>query len=81
MIDKLIERIAEKQSPICVGLDTKFDYIPQEFLSREFEKDALTYAAANIFLYNRAGSKGSDRLLRNVWLRGNEGVSGYDPLC
>ena len=54
MIDKLIERIAEKQSPICVGLDTKFDYIPQEFLSREFEKDALTYAATNIFQYNCA---------------------------
>ena len=54
MIDKLIEQIIEKKSPICVGLDTKFDYIPQEFLSHEFSTDALTYAANNIFQYNCA---------------------------
>lgn len=54
MIDRLIEQIVEKKSPICVGLDTKFDYIPQEFLSREFSTDALTYAANNIFQYNCA---------------------------
>lgn len=54
MIDKLIKQIIEKKSPICVGLDTKFDYIPQEFLSREYSTDPLTYAANNIFQYNCA---------------------------
>ncbi len=54
MIDKLIEQIIEKKSPICVGLDTKFDYIPQEALSREYSTDPLTYAANNIFQYNCA---------------------------
>ncbi|MEF9988469.1 MAG: orotidine 5'-phosphate decarboxylase, partial [Christensenella sp.] len=54
MIDKLIEQIIEKKSPICVGLDTKFDYVPQEFLSHEYSTDPLTYAADNIFRYNCA---------------------------
>lgn len=54
MIDKLIEQVIAKKSPICVGLDTKFDYIPQEFLSREYSTDPLTYAANNIFQYNCA---------------------------
>ncbi|BDF58153.1 orotidine 5'-phosphate decarboxylase [Christensenellaceae bacterium] len=53
MIDKLIERITEKKSPICVGLDTKFDYLPAEFLSDAYAADPLTYAAENIFQFNR----------------------------
>ncbi|MEA5003334.1 MAG: hypothetical protein VB081_07520 [Christensenella sp.] len=53
MIDKLIEQIIQKKSPICVGLDTKFDYLPPEFLSREYSMDVLSYAASNIFQYNR----------------------------
>lgn len=53
MIDKLIEQIIQKKSPICVGLDTKFEYLPQEFLSRGDSMDPLSYAADNIFQYNR----------------------------
>lgn len=30
MIDKLIDRIVEMQNPACVGLDTSFDYLPEE---------------------------------------------------
>ncbi len=30
MIDRLIERIIELQNPTCVGLDTSFDYLPDE---------------------------------------------------
>lgn len=30
MIDKLIEKIIEMQNPACVGLDTDFDYLPEE---------------------------------------------------
>ncbi len=30
MIDKLIDRIIELQNPTCVGLDTSFDYLPEE---------------------------------------------------
>lgn len=30
MIDKLIERIIELQNPTCVGLDTDFNYLPEE---------------------------------------------------
>ncbi len=28
MIDKLIKRIIELQNPTCVGLDTDFNYLP-----------------------------------------------------
>jgi len=30
MVDKLIKRIIELQNPTCVGLDTSFDYLPDE---------------------------------------------------
>ncbi|MDE6355793.1 MAG: orotidine-5'-phosphate decarboxylase [Clostridia bacterium] len=30
MIDRLIERIIELQNPTCVGLDTDFNYLPEE---------------------------------------------------
>ena len=30
MIDKLIEKIEQKQNPTVVGLDTSFDYLPDE---------------------------------------------------
>ena len=30
MIDKLIEKIIEMQNPTCVGLDTDFNYLPEE---------------------------------------------------
>lgn len=30
MIDKLIDKIIEMQNPTCVGLDTNFDYLPDE---------------------------------------------------
>ena len=28
MIDKLIKKIIDMQNPTCVGLDTSFDYLP-----------------------------------------------------
>ncbi|MDE7214448.1 MAG: orotidine-5'-phosphate decarboxylase, partial [Clostridia bacterium] len=30
MIDRLIERIIELQNPTCIGLDTDFNYLPEE---------------------------------------------------
>lgn len=30
MIDRLIDKIIEMQNPACVGLDTSFDYLPEE---------------------------------------------------
>ncbi len=52
IIDKLIEQIIALQSPICVGLDTAFDYIPQSFL--QGSGDPLEYAAQNIYRFNCA---------------------------
>ncbi len=53
MVDKLIREIVKKKSPVCVGLDTKFDYIPHAFLSKEYFQDPLEYAAENIYQFNR----------------------------
>lgn len=53
MIDKLIDRIIETKCPVCVGLDTQMDYIPQDMLSGD-NSDTLRYAARNIFEFNRA---------------------------
>ena len=50
MIDALIEKIIEKQNPTCVGLDTSFDYLPDEM--KEGIKDFSGVANA-IFAFNK----------------------------
>ncbi|MDL2236680.1 orotidine-5'-phosphate decarboxylase [Christensenellaceae bacterium OttesenSCG-928-K19] len=52
MVDKLISKIKTLENPVCVGLDTKFDYIPEDFLTGE--GGTLEYAANNIYRYNCA---------------------------
>ncbi len=51
IIDTLIQKIAEKQNPTCVGLDTQLDYLPDEMRA-----GVTTCAAAAdaIFAFNRA---------------------------
>lgn len=41
MIDKLIEKIIATQNPTCVGLDTDFNYLPEEM-----KKDVSTFGEA-----------------------------------
>ncbi len=53
MIDILIDKIVETKCPVCVGLDTKLEYVPKDFL-RGDNTDLLLYAAKNIFEFNRA---------------------------
>jgi orotidine-5'-phosphate decarboxylase len=52
MIDRLIDRIIELKNPVCVGLDTKFDYLPEQCVART--ADPLETAARSIYGYNRA---------------------------
>lgn len=53
MIDRLIEKIIEKKSPICVGLDTQLSYVPDSYRSGD-ETKPLEYAAENIVRFNKA---------------------------
>ena len=48
--DKLIEKIIEMQNPTCVGLDTLFDYLPDEM-----KAGATTFedAAERVFEFNK----------------------------
>ena len=48
--DQLIEKIIEMQNPTCVGLDTLFDYLPDEM-----KNGAITFndAAERIFEFNK----------------------------
>ena len=48
--DRLIERIIELQNPTCVGLDTSFDYLPDDM--RAGAKD-FSDVAERIFYYNK----------------------------
>ena len=50
IIDKLIGRIVELQNPVCVGLDTIVDYLPQEM-----KAEIVDYrtAAEQILIFNR----------------------------
>ena len=41
MIDKLIDKIIEMQNPTCVGLDTDFNYLPEEM-----REDVNTFESA-----------------------------------
>ena len=66
-VDRLYEAVAEK-SPVCVGLDTDFSYIPAECVDKTLSK------GENIFRFNRdiieatrSGLlQGADRLLRGA---------------
>ena len=53
MIDTLIEKIQYVNCPVCVGLDTKFDYIPKPFLEKQTGNN-LQYAAKSILDFNTA---------------------------
>lgn len=50
MIDKLIEKIIKLQNPTCVGLDTSFDYLPEEMKNgiSSFEDAAEAIAEFNM---------------------------------
>ena len=50
MIDKLIDKIIELQNPTCVGLDTDFNYLPDEM-----REGVTTFAeaAAKITEFNK----------------------------
>ncbi len=50
IVDTLIEKIIEKQNPTCVGLDTSFDYLPENM--RAGAKTAEDAAEA-ILMFNR----------------------------
>lgn len=50
MVDKLIEKIIELQNPTCVGLDTSFDYLPEEMKRGVTNFDE---AADAIFEFNK----------------------------
>ncbi len=51
-IDKLCEAIKQKNSAVCVGLDTKYDYLPVPYRSHNAEPEDETIAAC-ILDYNR----------------------------
>ncbi len=51
-IDRLCESIKKKKSAVCVGLDTKYEYLPVAYLPRYAEPTSET-AAQCIFDYNR----------------------------
>lgn len=52
IIDKLIDKIQEKNAPICVGLDTHLGLIPDSFLDGT-DKNDLTQCANKIYEYNK----------------------------
>lgn len=53
-MDRLIEKIIQTQNPTCVGLDTRLEYIPTEFLNEIGEKgDTLASAARAILEFNK----------------------------
>ena len=45
-MDKLIEKIAEKQNPTVAGLDPKLSYIPEHIRSASYEKYGKTLDGA-----------------------------------
>ncbi len=50
IVDKLIEKIAERQNPTCVGLDTSFDYLPESMQSGAGTAEERARA---VFAFNR----------------------------
>lgn len=54
-LDRLIEKIAEKQNPTVAGLDPKLDYVPEYIKRKAFEKhgETLKGAANALWKFNR----------------------------
>lgn len=54
-LDRLIEKIAEKQNPTVAGLDPKLDYVPQYIKKKAFEKygETLKGAAKALLWFNK----------------------------
>ncbi|MFY9176937.1 MAG: orotidine-5'-phosphate decarboxylase [Caldicoprobacterales bacterium] len=50
MIDKLISKIIEKETPIVVGLDPRLEYLPQNLLDKYFKQDISLETAARAIL-------------------------------
>ncbi len=50
MIDKLIDKIIEKESPIVAGLDPKLEYLPQSLLDKHFKSTINLETAAQAIL-------------------------------
>lgn len=55
MINKLNQKIIEKNAPVVVGLDPMLDYIPERILKRSFEKygENLKGAAWAVWKFNK----------------------------
>ncbi len=56
MISRLIEKIDEKNAPVCVGLDPMPEYIPEDILREAFvvNGETLNGAATAIWMFNKA---------------------------
>lgn len=56
LMERLIEKIIEKKSPIVVGLDPRLENLPQELVSTSFEKhgESLKAVSEAIVTFNKA---------------------------
>lgn len=52
MIDRLIEKIIQYKNPVCVGLDTRLSYVPEEFLSQK--PSDMKSVSEQILRFNKA---------------------------
>jgi len=53
IFDKLAKRIKETKAPICVGLDTKYDFLPDSFKSKMDKNDPFNTIAKDILRFNK----------------------------
>ncbi len=53
IFDKLAQRIKETKAPICVGLDTKYDFLPNGFKSKLDAQDPFNTIAKDILRFNK----------------------------
>lgn len=53
MIDRLIDKIIALKNPVCVGIDTRFEYLPEGFCEVQNE-NGLVFAAEQILRFNKA---------------------------
>ena len=89
-IDALIEKIEEKKSPICVGLDTILDYVPEFLVKESFKKEGknLEGAARAIWKFNKEIIKNIKDMVPAVKLQlacyemyGIDGIKVFHKTC
>ena len=73
VMDKLIQKIQEKNSPIVMGIDPRYEMIP-EYIKSQFSKDLEGFAK---MIWFHSSPRKSDFAFMSADIRDADGIQNY----